>query len=103
MESRLVRREPDPTDGRFTNAILTEKGFQTLVEAAPGHVAHVRSLVSPPASCAAAVVLTSHYRSEMSCRGANFMQFSDLRFAVRQSRARTAPEKDVDSDAGVGQ
>jgi DNA-binding MarR family transcriptional regulator len=46
LEQRgLVRREPDPTDGRFTNAILTEKGFQTLVEAAPGHVAHVRSLV----------------------------------------------------------
>ena len=46
LEGRgLVRREPDPTDGRFTNAILTEKGFQTLAEAAPGHVAHVRSLV----------------------------------------------------------
>jgi len=42
---RLVRREPDPTDGRFTNAILTEKGFQTIVGAAPRHVAHVRSLV----------------------------------------------------------
>jgi DNA-binding MarR family transcriptional regulator len=41
----LVRREPDPTDGRFTNAILTDSGFQTLAEAAPGHVAHVRSLV----------------------------------------------------------
>ena len=41
----LVRREPDPADGRFTNAILTDKGFQTLAEAAPGHVAHVRSLV----------------------------------------------------------
>jgi DNA-binding MarR family transcriptional regulator len=41
----LVRREPDPTDGRFTNAILTDEGFQTLVEAAPRHVAHVRSLV----------------------------------------------------------
>jgi DNA-binding MarR family transcriptional regulator len=41
----LVRREPDPTDGRFTNAILTEQGFQTLAEAAPGHVAHVRSLI----------------------------------------------------------
>jgi DNA-binding MarR family transcriptional regulator len=41
----LVRREPDPTDGRFTNAILTDEGFQTLAEAAPGHVAHVRSLV----------------------------------------------------------
>jgi DNA-binding MarR family transcriptional regulator len=44
-ERGLVRREPDPTDGRFTNAILTEDGFQTLAEAAPGHVAHVRSLV----------------------------------------------------------
>ena len=46
LEGRgLVRREPDLVDGRFTNAILTEKGFQTLAEAAPGHVAHVRSLV----------------------------------------------------------
>ena len=42
---RFVHREPDPTDGRFTNAILTEKGFQTLAAAAPGHLAHVRSLV----------------------------------------------------------
>jgi DNA-binding MarR family transcriptional regulator len=46
LEGRgLVRREPDPADGRFTNAILTGKGFRTLAEAAPGHVAHVRSLV----------------------------------------------------------
>src|SRR5260370_14162748 len=46
MEGRgLVRREPDPADGRFTNAILTDEGFQALAEAAPGHVAHVRSLV----------------------------------------------------------
>ena len=44
-ERGLVRREPDPGDGRFTHAILTEDGFQTLAEAAPGHVAHVRSLV----------------------------------------------------------
>ena len=46
LEARgLLRREPDAGDGRFTNAILTEKGFQALAEAAPGHVAHVRSLV----------------------------------------------------------
>jgi DNA-binding MarR family transcriptional regulator len=46
MEGRgLVRREPDPADGRFTNAILTDDGFKTLADAAPGHVAHVRSLV----------------------------------------------------------
>ena len=44
-ERGLVRREPDPADGRFTNAILTGKGFKTLAGAAPGHVAHVRSLV----------------------------------------------------------
>jgi DNA-binding MarR family transcriptional regulator len=46
LEDRgLVRREPDATDGRFTHAILTDNGLQTLVDAAPGHVAHVRSLV----------------------------------------------------------
>jgi DNA-binding MarR family transcriptional regulator len=46
LETRgFVRRAPDPADGRFTNAILTEKGFGALVEAAPGHLAHVRSLV----------------------------------------------------------
>jgi DNA-binding MarR family transcriptional regulator len=46
LEARdLVRREPDPADGRFTNAILTEQGLETLTEAAPAHVAHVRSLV----------------------------------------------------------
>jgi len=44
-ERGLVRRQLDPTDGRFTNAILTEDGVQALTEAAPGHVAHVRSLV----------------------------------------------------------
>src|SRR5437762_5515289 len=44
-ERGLVRREPDPTDGRFTKAILTDQGFKTLAGAAPGHVAHVRSLV----------------------------------------------------------
>jgi DNA-binding MarR family transcriptional regulator len=46
LEDRgLVYRQPDPTDGRFTNAILTDDGYQTLLGAAPGHVAHVRSLV----------------------------------------------------------
>ena len=46
LETRaLVYRQPDPTDGRFTNAILTDDGYQTIVDAAPNHVAHVRSLV----------------------------------------------------------
>jgi DNA-binding MarR family transcriptional regulator len=41
----LVYREPDATDGRFTNAVLTDEGLRTLAAAAPGHLAHVRSLV----------------------------------------------------------
>ncbi len=41
----LVRRKPDPTDGRYTNAVLTETGLAHLTEAAPGHVARVRELV----------------------------------------------------------
>jgi DNA-binding MarR family transcriptional regulator len=46
LESRgLVRREVDPADGRFTNAILTKTGHKLLVASAPGHVARVRSLV----------------------------------------------------------
>lgn len=45
LEARgLVYREPDPSDGRFTNAVLTDAGLQTLVEAAPAHVAYVRSI-----------------------------------------------------------
>ena len=41
----LVRREPDPADGRYTNAILTEAGLRILVASAPAHVAKVRELV----------------------------------------------------------
>ncbi|GAA2583348.1 MarR family winged helix-turn-helix transcriptional regulator [Winogradskya consettensis] len=40
-----VRREPDPLDGRYTNAILTDAGFAKVVETAPGHVDAVRELV----------------------------------------------------------
>ena len=40
-----VRREPDPHDGRFTNAILLPAGLSKLESAAPGHVAFVRRLV----------------------------------------------------------
>jgi DNA-binding MarR family transcriptional regulator len=40
-----VRRAPDPADGRFTLAILTDKGWDKVVETAPGHVEAVRSFV----------------------------------------------------------
>ena len=41
----LVRREPDPDDGRYTNAILTPAGWDLLVASAPAHVAKVRELL----------------------------------------------------------
>ena len=46
LEARgYVRREPDPTDGRFTNAILLPAGMRKMESAAPDHVAYVRHLV----------------------------------------------------------
>jgi DNA-binding MarR family transcriptional regulator len=46
LENRgFIRRAPDPADGRFTNAILTDAGFSALAAAAPAHVAFVRSVV----------------------------------------------------------
>ncbi|HEY8728854.1 MAG TPA: MarR family transcriptional regulator [Acidothermaceae bacterium] len=46
LEARgLIHREPDPTDGRFTNAILTKAGYALLVASAPAHVEKVRALV----------------------------------------------------------
>jgi DNA-binding MarR family transcriptional regulator len=40
-----MRRAPDPTDGRFTLAILTDQGRDKVEEATPGHVRTVRRLV----------------------------------------------------------
>jgi DNA-binding MarR family transcriptional regulator len=43
-----VRRTPDPADGRYTLAILTDQGRAKVTEAAPGHVQEVRRLVFDP-------------------------------------------------------
>ena len=40
-----VRRESCPGDGRFINAVLTDAGWQKIVETAPGHVAAVQKLL----------------------------------------------------------
>jgi DNA-binding MarR family transcriptional regulator len=46
LEKRgLVLRRPDPDDARFTNAVLTEQGWEKVRQAAPGHVATVRALL----------------------------------------------------------
>jgi DNA-binding MarR family transcriptional regulator len=51
LEARgWIRRETDPSDGRFTNAILTARGYKKLLASAPGHVETVRDLVIDPLS-----------------------------------------------------
>lgn len=44
-ERGLVERSQCAEDGRATNARLTDGGWRTIVAAAPGHVANVRSHV----------------------------------------------------------
>jgi DNA-binding MarR family transcriptional regulator len=44
----LIRRTPDPTNGRYTLAILTDAGWAAVVCAAPGHVRAVRQYVLDP-------------------------------------------------------
>ena len=43
-----VTRRPDPDDGRSTLAVLTDAGWDKVVDTAPGHVAEVRRLVLDP-------------------------------------------------------
>ena len=83
LEQRgFVRREPDPGNGRYTNAILTEPGWEKVVAAAPGHVAAVRHLVLDPLGPAQIAALgeigeqlRTHVRGE--CDGAAAHQIED--------------------------
>ncbi len=43
-----LTRTPDPADGRFTLATLTDAGWDKVTATAPGHVAEVRRLVIDP-------------------------------------------------------
>ncbi|GAA1878967.1 MarR family winged helix-turn-helix transcriptional regulator [Streptantibioticus ferralitis] len=43
-----VYRTPDPADGRYTLAVLTDAGWEKVVATAPGHVAEVRRLLFDP-------------------------------------------------------
>jgi len=43
-----LRRSPDPSDGRFTLAVLTDRGLAQFEHASPGHVRTVHRLVLDP-------------------------------------------------------
>lgn len=53
-----VRREINSDDGRLTDAILTDAGFEKVSAAAPGHVATVRALVFDDLTCEQVAQLT---------------------------------------------
>lgn len=45
-----MRREPDPDDGRYTTAVLTDAGLEVVRAAAPVHVRTVREVALDPLS-----------------------------------------------------
>jgi DNA-binding MarR family transcriptional regulator len=47
-----VRRAPDPGDGRYTLAVLTDEGSQRVAQAGPGHTQTVHRLVLDPLTSA---------------------------------------------------
>jgi DNA-binding MarR family transcriptional regulator len=47
-----VERSPDPEDGRYTTAALTDAGYDVVVAAAPTHVRAVRRFVLDPLTAA---------------------------------------------------
>jgi DNA-binding MarR family transcriptional regulator len=53
LEKRgAMSRQPDPDDGRYTLAVLTDAGLEMVRAAAPVHVRAVRELVLDPLSAA---------------------------------------------------
>ncbi len=52
-------REPDPENGRYTRARLTDSGWDQVVAAAPTHVEHVRQFVIEPLTAAQQRTLTA--------------------------------------------
>ena len=53
LEARgYVERSPDPDDGRYTVAHLTDAGWDKIVATAPSHVEEVRRLVLDPLTAA---------------------------------------------------
>jgi DNA-binding MarR family transcriptional regulator len=47
-ERGFVQRAPDPDNGRYTIAMLTDTGWAKVVDAAPGHIRAVRRYVLDP-------------------------------------------------------
>ena len=78
-----VRRSADPSDGRATLVTLTDAGWDTIVAAAPGHVAEVRRLVIDP--------LTSAQVGQLAAIGRRILTAIDPDDTFLDERDATAP------------
>ncbi len=88
-----VRRTPDPTDGRYTLATLTDDGWDTVVAAAPGHVALVRRLVFDP--------LTQNHQRQLRAICGRILHAVDPDICSPDDRLRPLLP-DLDDGAGSG-
>ena len=78
-----VRREPCPGDGRFINAVLTEEGWQKLVETAPGHVAAVQKLLIE--------VLSAEELKSLGVISTHVLEAQGIRTAIPNARVTPPP------------
>lgn len=86
----LVERLPCPQDARATNARLTDKGWDKVVQAAPGHVGAVRGYVIDRLSRRQIRQLVDIAESALGCLGTQ----SSLPFRqARPTLAARATEK----------
>lgn len=84
-----IQRTPDPTDGRYTLAILTEQGWAKVVDTAPGHLEAVRRLVIDP--------LTKSQIHQLSAISRRIGKAIDAEASARDPKTATsAPPPHVD-------
>jgi DNA-binding MarR family transcriptional regulator len=78
-----VRREPCPGDGRFINAVLTDSGWDKLVETAPGHVAAVQKLLVD--------TLTPEELGSLGVISANILEAQGFKTVIPNARVTPSP------------
>jgi DNA-binding MarR family transcriptional regulator len=78
-----VRRESCPGDGRFINAVLTEEGWQKLVETAPGHVAAVQKLIVD--------TLTPEELSSLGAISTHILEAQGFKIVIPNERVTSPP------------
>jgi DNA-binding MarR family transcriptional regulator len=78
-----VRRSPDPADGRYTLAMLTDEGWNKVVATAPAHVAEVQRLIFDP--------LTKAQQRQLGIIAERMLRAAEPDGPVNQAAGRSPP------------